>query len=76
MIRIAFKFSRNMSADPDFLRHFDVIQNRLSSRPYFRMSEARGRRTWSTQLIALQQGPAVSLKFILLMVIHPCIPSR
>lgn len=73
---ITFKFSRDLSADPDFLRHFDVIQRLLSSRPYFRTTEVSGCRTWSTQLIALQQEPAVSLKFTRLMVIHPCMPLR
>lgn len=73
---ITFEFSRNLSADPDFLRHFDVIQRLLSSRPYFRTTEVSGCRTWSTQLIALQQEPAVSLKFTRLMVIHPCMPLR
>lgn len=59
-----------MSADPDSPRHFDVIQNHLSSKPYFRMMKLNGCRI-STQLIALVQWPTVSLKFILLMVIHP-----
>lgn len=76
LIRMTFTFSWNMSADPDCPRHFDVIQNRLSSRPYFRMMELSGCRTRSTQLIALLQRPTMSLKFILLMVIHPCMPPQ
>lgn len=64
-----------MSANPHFLRHFDVIQGLLSPWPYFRTTEVNGYHR-STQLTALQHEPAVSLRFAWLTVIHPRMPPR
>ena len=61
--------SRELPADPQFLINFHV-------RLWYETSELKSYRTWRTQLAALQQEPAVSLRFAGLMVIHPSMPQR
>lgn len=62
---ITVRLSSKMSSDPDFLRHFDVIQRVLSNWPYFRTKEVSYCHTWSTESIVLWPEPTVSLKFTL-----------